>query len=97
VNSWNAFVRAKLNEANEDCEQGDHIKFTRFVAENKDELTCAHAQLSSAEKRVYNAQVVEACKQKNRVACANPKAILHDINATFTSMDHEVCILSLLV
>ncbi|KAG1765355.1 hypothetical protein EDD22DRAFT_741473, partial [Suillus occidentalis] len=96
VNSWNAFVRAKLNEANQDREQGDCIKLTRFIAKNKDELTCAHAQLSSAEKRVYNAQVVEARKQKNRVARTNPKAIQHDINATFTSMDREACILSLL-
>ncbi|KAG2123743.1 hypothetical protein DEU56DRAFT_695593, partial [Suillus clintonianus] len=96
VNSWNAFVRAKLNEVNQDREQGDRIKLTRFIAENKDELTRAHARLSSAEKWVYNAQVIEARKQKNRVARANPKAILHDINATFTSMDREACILLLL-
>ncbi|KAG1863676.1 hypothetical protein F4604DRAFT_1929077 [Suillus subluteus] len=60
VNSWNTFVRAKLNEANE----------------------------------AYNAQVLEARKKKNQVAQANPKAILHDVNATFTSMDHEARILS---
>ncbi|KAG1883469.1 hypothetical protein F4604DRAFT_1920674 [Suillus subluteus] len=89
VNSWNTFVRAKLNEANEDREQGDRIKLTRFIAENKDKLTCAHALLSSAKKRVYNTQVLEACKKKNQVAQANPKAILHDINATFTSMDRK--------
>ncbi|KAG1859237.1 hypothetical protein F4604DRAFT_1529969, partial [Suillus subluteus] len=93
VNSWNTFVRAKLNEANEDCEQGDRIKLTRFIAENKDELTHAHVLLSSAEKRVYNTQVLEA-RKKNQVARANPKAILHDVNATFTSMDREARILS---
>ncbi|KAG2072958.1 hypothetical protein BDR04DRAFT_1011984, partial [Suillus decipiens] len=94
VNSWNAFVRAKLNEANEDHEQGDHIKLTRFIAKNKDKLTLTHALLSSAEKQGYNTQVLEAHKKKNQVAQANPKAILHDTNATFASMDCKACILS---
>ncbi|KAG1742346.1 uncharacterized protein EDB91DRAFT_1081512 [Suillus paluster] len=35
-------------------------------------------------------QILEACQQKNQIACANPKATSsHDVNATFASMDHE--------
>jgi hypothetical protein len=43
-----------------------------------------------AEKRVYNAQVLQARQEKSSAARANPKAVWHDMNAAFTSMDREV-------
>ncbi|KAG1850405.1 hypothetical protein F4604DRAFT_1542256, partial [Suillus subluteus] len=92
VNSWNAFVRAKHKEANEgtNLEKGERIKLTQFIADNKTELVCAHSKLTFAEKRAYNMQVLEARQQRNQITRANPKATIHDVNATFTSMDREV-------
>ncbi|KAG1739745.1 hypothetical protein EDB19DRAFT_1604887, partial [Suillus lakei] len=90
VNSWNAFVRVKHMEANEGCEKGDRIKLTKFIAENRDELVREHSQLTPAEKQALNGDVVEARRRKSQAARANPKATRHDMNATFTSMDHEV-------
>ncbi|KAG1880937.1 hypothetical protein F4604DRAFT_1922561 [Suillus subluteus] len=89
VNSWNAFVRAKHKEANEDLEKGERIKLTQFIADNKTELVRAHSKLTFTEKRAYNMQVLEARQQRNRITHANPKATIHDVNATFTSMDRE--------
>ncbi|KAG1767338.1 hypothetical protein EV702DRAFT_980156 [Suillus placidus] len=90
VNAWNAFVRAKLQDANDGLEKGERIKLTNFIAENKAGLLRAYGQLTVAEKRVYNAQVLQARQEKSSAARANPKAVWHDMNATFTSMDHEV-------
>ncbi|KAG1792229.1 hypothetical protein EV424DRAFT_1297075, partial [Suillus variegatus] len=90
VNSWNGFIKAKLREENEDCERGDRIKLTQFIADNKDELLEAYSRLTFAQRHAYNAEVLEARAQKRHIARANPKAKHHDINATFIGMDHEV-------
>ncbi|KAG1846290.1 hypothetical protein F4604DRAFT_1595052, partial [Suillus subluteus] len=92
VNSWNTFIQAKHKEANEgtNLEKGERIKLTQFIEDNKTELVHAHSKLMFAEKRAYNMQVLEACQQRNRITRANPKATIHDVNATFTSMDHKV-------
>ncbi|KAG1745800.1 hypothetical protein EDD22DRAFT_973002 [Suillus occidentalis] len=89
INSWNAFVRVKHMEANKGCEKGDRIKLTKFIAENRDELVHEHSQLTPAEKQALNRDVVEARRRKSQAARANPKATRHNMNATFTSMDHE--------
>ncbi|KAG1887189.1 hypothetical protein F4604DRAFT_1489816, partial [Suillus subluteus] len=68
---------------------GERIKLTQFIADNKTELVRAHSKLTFTEKRAYNMQVLEARQQRNRITRANPKATIHDVNATFTSMDHE--------
>ncbi|KAG1842556.1 hypothetical protein F4604DRAFT_1689895 [Suillus subluteus] len=60
-------------------ECGDRIKLTQFIAENKDELLEAYSHLTFPENS----------GAKSHVAQANPKAKHHDINATFTMMDHE--------
>ncbi|KAG2739582.1 hypothetical protein P692DRAFT_201683089, partial [Suillus brevipes Sb2] len=90
VNAWNAFVRAKLQDANDGLEKGERIKLTNFIAENKAGLLRAYGQLTVAEKRVYNAQVLQARQEKSSAARANSKAVWHDMNAAFTSMDCEV-------
>ncbi|KAG1884478.1 hypothetical protein F4604DRAFT_1574680, partial [Suillus subluteus] len=89
VNLWNGFVRAKLKEANEDREKGERIKLTEFIARNKKELDRIYSKLTFAQKQVYKAQILEAREKKQRTAQANPKAVRHDVNASFTSMDRE--------
>ncbi|KAG1737246.1 hypothetical protein EDB19DRAFT_1637254, partial [Suillus lakei] len=53
-------------------------------------LLRAYRRLTVAEKHIYNAQVLQAHQEKSSAAHANPKAVQHDMNAAFTSMDHEV-------
>ncbi|KAG2056158.1 hypothetical protein BDR06DRAFT_880609, partial [Suillus hirtellus] len=86
VNTWNSFMRTKLQDAN----MGECIKLTKFITENKASLLRAYGPLKVAEKQAYNAWVLQACQEKRSAAHANPKAIQHDMNATFTSMDYEV-------
>jgi hypothetical protein len=42
------------------------------------------------EKIAYNMQVLEARQQRNQITRVNPKATVHDVNATFACMDCEV-------
>ncbi|KAG1882373.1 hypothetical protein F4604DRAFT_1532498, partial [Suillus subluteus] len=91
VNSWNAFVKARLQDANEGLGRGDRFKLTAFIAQNKARLLRDYGRLTVAEKKGYNIRVLEAREAKNRTARANPKAVKHNVNAAFTSMDREVC------
>ncbi|KAG2130723.1 hypothetical protein DEU56DRAFT_740460, partial [Suillus clintonianus] len=90
VNSWNAFVKARLKDENEGQCRGDRTKLTAFIAENKATLLRDYRKLTFAEKQAYNACVLEDRQEKNRTARSNPKAVKHDVNAAFTSMDREV-------
>ncbi|KAG2028508.1 hypothetical protein BDR03DRAFT_842211, partial [Suillus americanus] len=89
VNSWNAFVKARLKDENEGQCRGDRTKLTAFIAENKATLLRDYRKLTFAEKQAYNACVLEDRQEKNRTARSNPKAVKHDVNAAFTSMDRE--------
>ncbi|KAG2336049.1 hypothetical protein BDR05DRAFT_1006216 [Suillus weaverae] len=89
VNSWNAFVKARLEAENEGLGQGDRTKLTAFIAQNKAMLLRDYRKLTFAEKQAYNAHVLEDRQAKNCTACANPKAVRHDVNAAFTLMDCE--------
>ncbi|KAG1725373.1 hypothetical protein EDB19DRAFT_1603672, partial [Suillus lakei] len=90
VNSWNAFIKARLQDANEGLGRGDHLKLTAFIAENKARLLRDYGRLTVAEKQAYNVDVLKSREAKNCTTRANPKAVKHDMNAAFTSMDHEV-------
>ncbi|KAI6027290.1 hypothetical protein BKA83DRAFT_4123363 [Pisolithus microcarpus] len=57
INLWNAFIRAKLCDANSGCDQGDHVKLTQFVAWNKDDLLVAYKNLTQAQQEAYNTEV----------------------------------------
>ncbi|KAG2746698.1 hypothetical protein P692DRAFT_201682774, partial [Suillus brevipes Sb2] len=89
VNSWNAFVKAQLQDANEELGRGDRLKLTAFIAENKARLLRDYGRLTVAEKQAYNVDVLKSQEAKNRTARANPKAVKHYMNAAFTSMDRE--------
>ncbi|KAG1731305.1 hypothetical protein EDD22DRAFT_788494, partial [Suillus occidentalis] len=90
VNSWNAFIKAQLQDANEGLGRGDRLKLTAFIAENKARLLRDYGRLTVAEKQAYNVDVLKSREAKNRTTRANPKAVKHDMNAAFTSMDREV-------
>ncbi|KAG0703206.1 hypothetical protein DFH29DRAFT_981989 [Suillus ampliporus] len=88
VNSWNAFVKARLNDENEGLGRGDCTKLMAFIAENKAMLLPDYCKLTFAEKQAYNACVLKDREAKNCTAHSNPNAVKHDVNAAFTFMDH---------
>ncbi|KAI6016842.1 hypothetical protein BKA83DRAFT_4059515 [Pisolithus microcarpus] len=90
VNSWNAFIRAKLCDANSGRDRGDRVKLTQFVAQNKDDLLVAYKNLTPAQQEAYNTEVQVARDTKVMVVHSNPKAISHTVSATFANMDQEV-------
>ncbi|KAI5992331.1 hypothetical protein EDC04DRAFT_2538642, partial [Pisolithus marmoratus] len=71
------------------CDQGDHVKLTQFVAQNKIDLQVAYKNLSPVQQEVYNAKVQVAQDKKVLVVCSNPKAVSHTISAAFANMDQE--------
>jgi len=44
----------------------------------------------AAEKILLAKELNIVCKEKAKVVRANPKALQHDVNATFAAMEHEV-------
>ncbi|KIK12505.1 hypothetical protein PISMIDRAFT_18700 [Pisolithus microcarpus 441] len=90
INSWNAFIRAKLCDANSGRDRGDRVKLTQFVAQNKDDLLVAYKNLTPAQQEAYNAEVQVARDTKVMVVHSNPKAISHTVSATFANMDQEM-------
>ncbi|KAI5989490.1 hypothetical protein EDD15DRAFT_2370108 [Pisolithus albus] len=89
VNSWNAFIRAKLREANAGRDRGDRVILTQFVARNKDDLRVAYKNLTPAQQEAYNAEVRVARDTKVMVVRSNPKAVSHTVSAAFANMDRE--------
>lgn len=89
VNSWNAFIRAKLRDANSGRDRGDRVKLTQFVARNKDDLLVAYKNLTPAQQEAYNAEVQVARDTKVMVVRSNPKAVSHTVSAAFANMDRE--------
>ncbi|KAI6149058.1 hypothetical protein EDD17DRAFT_1514058 [Pisolithus thermaeus] len=89
INSWNAFIRAKLREVNAGRDRGDRVKLTQFVAQNKDDLLVAYKNLTPAQQEAYNAEVQVARDTKVVIARSNPKAVSHTVSAAFANMDRE--------
>ncbi|KAG1720944.1 hypothetical protein EDB19DRAFT_1917648 [Suillus lakei] len=87
-------MKAKLQDATDGLEKGECIKLTKFIAENNASLLRAYGWLTVAEKQAYNVQLLQAHQEKRSAACANPKAIWHDMNAAFTSMDLDSALYS---
>ncbi|KAI6000027.1 hypothetical protein EDD15DRAFT_2145567, partial [Pisolithus albus] len=89
INSWNAFIRAKLRKANAGHDRGDRVILTQFVARNKDDLRVAYKNLTPAQQEAYNAEVRVARDTKVMVVRSNPKAVSHTVSAAFANMDRE--------
>jgi hypothetical protein len=90
VNTWNAFLKEKLREANSGCGKGDHFKLPAFVARYKNELLAEYQKLTPVQKQGMIAKVQVARAAKAPPAHANPKAVNQAITAAFSRMDQEV-------
>lgn len=91
ANTWNAFIKEKISEANSTRAKGERFKLPFFVAKFKEALLTEYKSLSPAEKHTLAAKLQDARRAKPPPARANPKAANHAISATFTKMDREVC------
>ncbi|KAG6370354.1 hypothetical protein JVT61DRAFT_12163 [Boletus reticuloceps] len=89
VNSWNAFLKAKLNEVNSGRDKGDHFKLPSFIARYKEELLAEYWKLTPAEKQTLKAKVQAAHDSKPPPARANPKTVNQAVTAAFSKMDKE--------
>ncbi|KAI6131152.1 hypothetical protein EDD16DRAFT_1515315 [Pisolithus croceorrhizus] len=86
INSWNAFIRAKLREAATEVIVSNS---RNLLAQNKDDLLVAYKNLTPAQQEAYNAEVQVARDTKVVIACSNPKAVSHTVSAAFANMDRE--------
>lgn len=73
VNSWNAFLKEKLNMANSSCKKGNCFKLPFFVTRYKNELLVKYQKLTLAEKQTLIAKVQSAHNSKVVPTCANQK------------------------
>ncbi|KAG1758949.1 hypothetical protein EDD22DRAFT_783245, partial [Suillus occidentalis] len=89
-NTWNVFVRQKLNEANEELTIGEWWKLPAFIAAHQAELTEGYRQLSEATKNDLQCDMNVFCESRIKIVHSNPKALQKQVNAMFNSMEKEV-------
>ncbi|EGO18786.1 hypothetical protein SERLADRAFT_412026 [Serpula lacrymans var. lacrymans S7.9] len=89
VNIWNAFLMDKLQQANKGRSVGERIRLLDFIRIHKDDLLKVYQQLLLADRQQLELKAVKACQKKLTIIRANPKALLHDVNAIFTAMDQD--------
>ncbi|KAG1838771.1 hypothetical protein F4604DRAFT_1600049 [Suillus subluteus] len=89
-NAWNAFVRQRLDDINEGLSKGNRWKLTEFIESHKETLRNNYARLSCAQKNNYEVEIMKIRADKQRMVHDNPRAVQHDMQATFAAMDQEV-------
>ncbi|KAG1819544.1 uncharacterized protein BJ212DRAFT_1267405, partial [Suillus subaureus] len=89
-NAWNGFVCQCLNDINEGPLCGDCWKLTEFVEDHKETLKHDYSKLTAAQKNTFVNQVMKKCIENQKIVYDNPKAVQHDMLASFAAMDQEV-------
>ncbi|KAG1784998.1 uncharacterized protein HD556DRAFT_1250527, partial [Suillus plorans] len=89
-NTWNAFVRQRLDDINEGLSKGNRWKLTEFIESHKETLRNDYARLSRAQKNNYEVEIIKMRADKQRMVHDNPRAVQRDMQATFAAMDQEV-------
>ncbi|KAG2357102.1 hypothetical protein BDR07DRAFT_1225845, partial [Suillus spraguei] len=89
-NTWNAFVHQRLDDINEGLSKGNRWKLTEFIESHKETLRNDYARLSQAQKNNYKVEIIKMHADKQRMVRDNPRAVQHDMQATFAAMDQEV-------
>ncbi|KAG2121550.1 hypothetical protein BD769DRAFT_1361244, partial [Suillus cothurnatus] len=88
-NAWNGFVRQCLNDINEGLSCGDHWKLTEFIEDHKETLKHDYSKLTAAQKNVFVIQVMKKRVENQKIVHNNPKAVQHNMLASFAAMDQE--------
>ncbi|KAG2353068.1 hypothetical protein BDR07DRAFT_1245864, partial [Suillus spraguei] len=89
-NTWNAFVRQRLDDINEGLSKGNRWKLTEFIESHKETLCNDYARLSHAQKNNHKVEIIKMHANKQRMVRDNPRAVQRDTQATFAAMDQEV-------
>ncbi|EGN93668.1 hypothetical protein SERLA73DRAFT_156231 [Serpula lacrymans var. lacrymans S7.3] len=71
------------------CSIGEQICLLDFIRIRKDDLLKVYQQLLLADRQQLELKAVKARQKKLTIIRANPKALLHNVNATFIAMDQE--------
>ncbi|KAG1870326.1 hypothetical protein F4604DRAFT_1583728, partial [Suillus subluteus] len=89
ANPWNAFVRQKLMEENEERAVGDQLKHLVFIKAHSTQLVSSYLHLTVADKNRLRESVNTLRMSRVKVTCTNPKALQKDVNVTFKTMQTE--------
>ncbi|KAG1785798.1 uncharacterized protein HD556DRAFT_1201250, partial [Suillus plorans] len=92
ASAWNAFVRAKLNRANETRGPGERYRLPAYISAHYAELQQTYARLSESEKKKLRLGIDDLRAMRVNIVRSNPKALLKDVNSTFNTMEKEVFI-----
>ncbi|KAG2133975.1 hypothetical protein BD769DRAFT_1353658, partial [Suillus cothurnatus] len=88
-NAWNGFVCQRLNDINEGLSRGDRWKLTEFIEDHKETLKHDYSKLTAAQKNAFVIQVMKKRVENQKIVRNNPKAVQHDMLASFAAMDQE--------
>ncbi|KAG0692052.1 hypothetical protein DFH29DRAFT_1009497 [Suillus ampliporus] len=89
ASAWNAFVRGKLNEANETRGPGQCYRLPAFISAHHTELQRTYTHLSETEKKKLRLGIDDLRTMRVNIVRSNPKALLKDINLTLNAMEKE--------
>ncbi|KAG0692931.1 hypothetical protein DFH29DRAFT_1007900 [Suillus ampliporus] len=89
ASAWNAFVRGKLNEANETRGPGQRYRLPAFISAHHTELQRTYTRLSETEKKKLRLGIDDLRTMRVNIVRSNPKALLKDVNSTFNAMEKE--------
>ncbi|KAG1723338.1 hypothetical protein EDB19DRAFT_1600601, partial [Suillus lakei] len=95
ASSWNTFVSIKLTEANETRGPGERYRLPAFIAANHTKLRQEYNSLLEANKSKLRLSINELCATRVNIVHSNPKALIKDINSTFSIMEKEVSLLTM--
>ncbi|KAG1852225.1 hypothetical protein F4604DRAFT_1538497, partial [Suillus subluteus] len=95
ASSWNAFVSIKLNEVNETRGPGERYRLPAFIAANHAQLRREYGHLPEAEKTKLRLSIDKLRVTRINIVHSNPKALIKDINSTFSTMEKEVSLLTI--
>ncbi|KAG1732304.1 hypothetical protein EDB19DRAFT_1609349, partial [Suillus lakei] len=90
ASAWNAFVRGKLNEANEARGPGQRYRLPAFISAHHTELQRTYRKLSESEKKKLRLDIDDLRTTWVNIVQSNPKALLKDVNSTFNTMEKEL-------
>ena len=73
-----------------DLVEGTRYNLPDFVAEQTDDLRMWYSDLTTAEHRNIQDEMVIVCEDRSNVKHTNPKAMQWDVDASFASLGQEV-------
>ena len=73
-----------------DREAGDRYRLPEFITQKGSSLKRQYLKLSETEKKNLTRDIEALREQRVKICRSNPKAVQQDVNAAFSTMEHEV-------